>query len=66
MTRSQLNWYDELARLIKTEVGELAYSGGEPQISSLLRRDTWTLDLLGNWVGGAATRRSTVSMSMGG
>src|SRR5690606_22407174 len=49
---SQLNDYDALNRLIKTEYGTL--SAGGDIISPVVRTDEWSLDLLGNWVGGAA------------
>ncbi|MCW5757216.1 MAG: RHS repeat protein, partial [Phycisphaeraceae bacterium] len=53
---SQLNSYDELNRLVKTEYGTLGFTGSPavPVISPLVRTDEWSLDLLGNWVGGAA------------
>jgi len=44
---SQLNSYDALNRLVKTEYGTLS-SG---VISPNVRTDEWSLDLLGNWVG---------------
>src|SRR5690606_3113434 len=49
--------YDELNRLIKTEYGTLGWSGSPdpvPFINPIVRSDEWSLDLLGNWVGGAA------------
>ncbi len=51
--RSTLNQYDELNRLVKTDVGVLTFPGGTPTIAvpDLLRSDTWQIDLLGNWVG---------------
>jgi hypothetical protein len=52
--KSQLNDYDELGRLKSTEVGEL-----NAQLTGIVgapfRADAWTLDLLGNWVGRAAS-----------
>ena len=51
----RLNTYDALGRLIKTEVGSLTYLNGQWSIDplTLQRTDSWQLDLLGNWVGGA-------------
>jgi hypothetical protein len=55
---SQLNSYDTLNRLVKTEYGTLRFTGGgsppAPVISPVVRTDEWSLDLLGNWIGGAA------------
>ncbi|MCL4743243.1 MAG: hypothetical protein KJZ54_13695 [Phycisphaerales bacterium] len=57
--RSQVNAYDALQRLIRTEVGELDFDqqDGSPFIvpQSLVRSDVWRLDLLGNWVGDGAS-----------
>jgi len=52
---SQLNTYDGLGRLIKTEVGSLVNFNGQWSIDPTTRQrtDSWQLDLLGNWVGGA-------------
>ncbi|MBX3360289.1 MAG: hypothetical protein KF705_02435 [Phycisphaeraceae bacterium] len=55
-TFSQVNTYDELNRLVGTEVGELDWTGGGgglPQIVDRFRNDAWRLDLLGNWTGEA-------------
>ncbi len=56
-TRSQLNAYDSLDRLIDTQVGAITFNAGVPSISGVSQRDQWRLDLLGNWVGGAASHR---------
>ncbi len=66
-THSQVNRYDKLQRLIATDVGAMQVdtqtqlpiinpTTKSPQIeqASLVRADAWQLDLLGNWVGGAA------------
>lgn len=53
-TRSQLNMYDALSRLVGTQVGPLDMNGSngpEIPLASRLRSDTWQLDLLGNWAG---------------
>ncbi len=49
--RSQLNAYDGLNRLVGTEVGSLIDGAIDP--GTLVRDDTWNLDLLGNWSGGS-------------
>lgn len=51
---SQLNSYDELNRLVNTQYGTLDFFSTPPVISAPVRNDAWSLDLLGNWVGGAA------------
>lgn len=63
--RSSFNSYDALNRLMSTTVGELdqyqtdTNGDGTPDadpagVTSVVRTDDWSLDLLGNWVGGAA------------
>jgi len=55
--RSQVHRYDQLNRLVGSDVGTLAIdANGAAAIQSQdrLRADAWNLDLLGNWVGGAA------------
>lgn len=49
---SQLNAYDELNRLVGTQMGELEWNtSGVPEIATgtVFRTDEWKLDLLGNW-----------------
>jgi len=57
-TDSQLNTYDNLGRLIGTDVGALVQDPYSHEWSidpnARKRTDSWRLDLLGNWVGGAA------------
>lgn len=52
--RSQLNGYDGLERLASTAVGALDSTQTDIQPGTMVRRDNWNLDLLGNWVGGDA------------
>ncbi len=47
---TQSNLYDLLDRLTATSIHAPATSG----VPTLVRRDTWGLDALGNWVGGPA------------
>lgn len=54
--RSVVNVYDDLHRLIGAEVGEIDLAAdpiNNPQIklNTTVHNDSWSLDLLGNWVG---------------
>jgi YD repeat-containing protein len=53
--RSQLHSYDGLNRLKDSTVGEVTFVSGVPTLTpgTTNRTDAWTLDLLGNWAGGA-------------
>ena len=53
-TRSQLNQYNQLNQLIGTQVGHVNTTG-TPSVTDMIRADTWSLDLLGNWSGPAGT-----------
>ncbi|MBK7406254.1 MAG: hypothetical protein IPJ41_17020 [Phycisphaerales bacterium] len=54
-TRSQVNAYDGLNRLVGTDLGHLIQNAGDYSIdpATLVRTDNWNLDLLGNWSGGS-------------
>lgn len=49
--RSQLNQYNQLNQLIGTQVGTINTANVPVSISDVIRSDTWSLDLLGNWSG---------------
>lgn len=52
--RSQVNAYDGLGRLNRSEVGQLSYDVNLQPVIDLntrVRADQWSLDLLGNWSG---------------
>ncbi|MCE7974373.1 MAG: hypothetical protein DYG92_08660 [Leptolyngbya sp. PLA1] len=53
-TRSQLNQYNQLNQLIGTQVGHVNTTG-TPSVADMIRADSWSLDLLGNWSGPAGT-----------